>query len=97
MDNVVFCCLYFSSISYQLGILDVMLDQGTQLAVQCEGSAWALMRAQPSVIRRPVVDWGDAITVGFDATAWSRRSEAGTKPAALQPYQSAFASIFTTG
>lgn len=73
------------------------LGQGMQLAVQCEGSAWALMRAQPSVIRRPVVDWGDAITVGFDATAWSRRPESGTMPAALQPLKGGFATIFTAG
>ena len=71
------------------------LDQGMQLAVQCEGSAWALMRAQPSVIRRPVVDWGDAITVGFDATSWDRRPEAGPRPATLPRIQAGFTPIFT--
>jgi arsenate reductase-like glutaredoxin family protein len=32
------------------------------------------MLAQPSTIKRPVVEWPDgAITVGFDAADWSRR------------------------
>jgi arsenate reductase-like glutaredoxin family protein len=31
------------------------------------------MLAHPSVIKRPVVDWGPDITVGFDAAAWSKR------------------------
>jgi len=36
-------------------------------------SARALMLAQPSVIKRPVVDWGGQITVGFDEKSWSER------------------------
>ena len=35
--------------------------------------AQALMLANPSVVKRPVVEWqgnGAPITVGFDATAW---------------------------
>jgi len=37
-------------------------------------SALALMREQPSVIKRPVVQWPDgAITVGFDAADWQTR------------------------
>ncbi|MDP3827483.1 MAG: ArsC/Spx/MgsR family protein, partial [Polaromonas sp.] len=35
--------------------------------------AQALMLAQPSVIKRPVVDWGVQITVGFDEKNWSER------------------------
>jgi arsenate reductase (glutaredoxin) len=32
------------------------------------------MLAQPSVIKRPVVQWADgAVTVGFDAGDWGRR------------------------
>jgi arsenate reductase (glutaredoxin) len=32
------------------------------------------MQAQPSVIKRPVVEWPDGtITVGFDAEAWTQR------------------------
>jgi Spx/MgsR family transcriptional regulator len=35
-------------------------------------SARALMLAQPSVIKRPVVEWADGrISVGFDAAAWA--------------------------
>ncbi len=37
-------------------------------------TAQALMRQQPSVIKRPVVVWPDgAVTVGFDAHAWTQR------------------------
>jgi arsenate reductase (glutaredoxin) len=49
------------------------LDAATQAGVVDEASARALMLAQPSVIKRPVVDWGDGITVGFDAADWQRR------------------------
>jgi arsenate reductase-like glutaredoxin family protein len=50
------------------------LDEGTRARVLDAGSATALMQAQPSVIRRPVVEWGDgATTVGFDADDWRRR------------------------
>mgnify|MGYP000087066602 CR=1 FL=1 len=31
----------------------------------------ALMLREPSVIKRPVVEWGPAVTVGFDAADWS--------------------------
>jgi len=33
-------------------------------------SAQALMRAQPSLIKRPVVEWGSRTTVGFDPVVW---------------------------
>ncbi len=47
------------------------LDEATRAAVVDAASARALMLAQPSVIRRPVVDWGDGrLTVGFDPAAW---------------------------
>ncbi|KQT13568.1 ArsC family reductase [Ramlibacter sp. Leaf400] len=47
------------------------LDPAQQHGVQDEASARQLMLAQPSVIRRPVVEWpGGATTVGFDAQAW---------------------------
>ena len=45
-----------------------------QLAVVDRVSARALMEAQTSVIKRPVVDWGDGkFTVGFDPQAWEKR------------------------
>ncbi|CDS53971.1 FIG138056: a glutathione-dependent thiol reductase [Polaromonas sp. CG9_12] len=49
------------------------LDATTQAAVVDAASAEALMRANPSVIKRPVVDWGPDITVGFDAADWAGR------------------------
>jgi arsenate reductase (glutaredoxin) len=49
------------------------LDAATQAAVTDSASAQALMQAQPSVIKRPVVEWAKAITVGFDAADWEKR------------------------
>ncbi len=47
------------------------LAEAQQAAVVDAASAQALMREQPSVIRRPVVEWDDGrITVGFDEAAW---------------------------
>ncbi|MDB5894559.1 MAG: ArsC family reductase [Rhodoferax sp.] len=54
------------------------LDPAAQAAVQDSASAAALIRAQPSVVKRPVVDWQDCpgqdTTVGFDAESWSARA-----------------------
>ncbi len=41
-----------------------------QAAVRDAATAAALMRREPSVIKRPVVDWGEQTTVGFDPVAW---------------------------
>ena len=50
------------------------LDEATRGKVSNAPSARALMREQPSVIKRPVVDWGDGTsTVGFDADDWRAR------------------------
>ena len=49
------------------------LDAATQAAVVDAASAQSLMLAQTSLIKRPVVDWGQDITAGFDAAAWSTR------------------------
>ena len=39
--------------------------------------ARAVMLSQPSVIKRPVVEWGDGqVTVGFDPVNWSVRKNA---------------------
>jgi arsenate reductase len=46
------------------------LDATAQASVADAASARALMLAQPSVIKRPVVDWGRQTTVGFDPDAW---------------------------
>jgi Spx/MgsR family transcriptional regulator len=50
------------------------LDEAAKAAVVDAASAQALMLAQASVIKRPVVEWPDgAITVGFDQAEFSRR------------------------
>ena len=50
------------------------LDAATQAAAADEAVARALMLAQPSVIKRPVVQWADAqVTVGFAPDDWARR------------------------
>ena len=50
------------------------LDEASRHAVVDAASASALMRAQPSVIKRPVVAWPDGgVTVGFDLAEFSRR------------------------
>ena len=49
------------------------LDEAARAAVVDAASAKDLMLAQSSVIKRPVVQWADGVTVGFDATAWQAR------------------------
>lgn len=51
------------------------LDPQEQSAVIDGPSAKALMLAHPSVIKRPVVEWGGGeTTVGFDPAAWALRA-----------------------
>ena len=53
------------------------LTDAQREAVRDAASARALMLAQPSVIKRPVLQWTDGvITVGFDPAEWSQRLEA---------------------
>ena len=55
------------------------LAPADQAAVKDSTSAQALMQAQTSVIKRPVVDWGDGdLTVGFDPEAWGKRTSSRT-------------------
>ena len=50
------------------------LDPARQAAVTDAASACALMQAEASVVKRPVVEWADgAVTVGFSAEDWARR------------------------
>jgi len=49
------------------------LDEATRATVTDDTSAKSLMLAQPSVIKRPVVQWADAVTVGFSAEDWRAR------------------------
>lgn len=46
------------------------LAPAVQAGVVDAASASALMQQYPSVIKRPVVDWGTHTTVGFDAALW---------------------------
>ncbi len=53
------------------------LPEDRRAAVADAAGAAALMREQPSVIRRPIVEWPDgAISVGFDADDFGRRAAA---------------------
>jgi Spx/MgsR family transcriptional regulator len=48
------------------------LDDPVKQAVVDAASARALMLAQASVIKRPVVEWGDgSVAVGFDQEVWA--------------------------
>jgi Spx/MgsR family transcriptional regulator len=50
------------------------LDTAAQSQAGNEAGARALMLAQPSIIKRPVVEWPDgSVTVGFDPGAWPVR------------------------
>ncbi|MBN8494835.1 MAG: ArsC family reductase [Burkholderiales bacterium] len=49
------------------------LDEAQRAAATDAAGARALMLAQPSVIKRPVVQWPDGgFTVGFDDDVWAR-------------------------
>jgi Spx/MgsR family transcriptional regulator len=55
------------------------LDDAARAAVTDAASAQALMLAQPSVIKRPVVAWPDgSVSAGFEPTAWQARLDRGT-------------------
>jgi arsenate reductase len=47
------------------------LDPGQQASASDAAGAKALMLEQPSLIKRPVVEWDDMVTVGFDPKAWT--------------------------
>lgn len=50
------------------------LSEAEREAVHDAQSARALMAANASVIKRPIVEWPDgSVTVGFDADDWARR------------------------
>jgi Spx/MgsR family transcriptional regulator len=51
------------------------LDPALRASVVDAVFAQAVMRAQPSVIKRPVVEWDDGrVTVGFDEADWAGRA-----------------------
>lgn len=48
------------------------LDEATRDAIADAASARQVLLANPSLIKRPVVDWGTGVpTVGFDAAQWA--------------------------
>ena len=49
------------------------LDEATRASVLDAASARAVLIANPSLIKRPVVDWGPktGVTTGFDASSWA--------------------------
>ena len=49
-------------------------DDATRDAVIDAPSARAVMQGHTSVVKRPVVDWGDRVTVGFDAALWEQNA-----------------------
>jgi arsenate reductase (glutaredoxin) len=50
------------------------LSDAQRSAVRDTAGAAALMAAEPSVIKRPVVMWPDgSVTVGFDPVDWAQR------------------------
>ena len=58
------------------------LDPAVQGRVHDAASAAALMAEQPSVIKRPVVEWSGAptgrVTVGFQADQWNESAGGGS-------------------
>lgn len=48
------------------------LDPVTREGVLDATTALAVMQQQPSVVRRPVVEWDPEITIGFDPAVWER-------------------------
>jgi Spx/MgsR family transcriptional regulator len=49
------------------------LDEGTRAGIVDDESAVAVMAAHPTLVKRPVVEAGDALVVGFDAADYARR------------------------
>ena len=50
------------------------LDDATRAGVADAPAAIALMLAHPSVIKRPVIEWGNcSVSVGFDSVDWHER------------------------
>jgi arsenate reductase len=47
------------------------LDPQAQAGAVDAVSVQALMQTHPSLIKRPVVEWGNRYTVGFDPLAWA--------------------------
>ena len=56
------------------------LEADVQARAADDAGAALVMQEHASVIKRPVVEWGDgAVTVGFDADAWNERLASASK------------------
>ena len=59
-----------------MGVACTLPEASARVFCACQrasnSSARAALLANPSLIKRPVVDWGPgaAVTTGFDATTW---------------------------
>lgn len=51
------------------------LDDSARASAEAIDGARALMQAQPTLIKRPVVEIGEHIIVGFDPVAWTAALE----------------------
>jgi arsenate reductase-like glutaredoxin family protein len=50
------------------------LDEAQRAGADSAAGALALLQAQPSLIKRPVVEWPDGhVTAGFDEAGWQAR------------------------
>ena len=47
------------------------LDDAVRASVTGPDVARGLMLAQPSLVKRPVVEWNDGLTVGYDPQHWA--------------------------
>ena len=67
-------CLGWDKVLNRNGTTWRKLDDSTRARVVDAASAAELMQAQPSVIKRPVVQWRDGVcTVGFSAELFRER------------------------
>jgi len=53
------------------------LDPSVQAGVTDAASARKLLLENASIVKRPVVEWGQRTTVGFDAGEWASRLRGG--------------------
>ena len=66
--------LGWESLLNRKGTMWRRLDDSTRASVTDAASARALMLAQPSVIKRPVMQWADGqVSVGFNDAHWRSR------------------------
>jgi arsenate reductase (glutaredoxin) len=66
-------CVGWGTLLNRRGTTWRALDDAERTRVTDAPSALALMRARPTLIRRPVVEIDDDVVVGFDAGEYARR------------------------